>query len=78
MQKVVLDRLRPANARDRLGVRLARLDLSRALDLVEAVMANRIFAVGDGATMADCAAAPALHYANKVIPFEASHPAAFA
>ena len=78
MLKVVLDRLRPEGRSDRLGVRLARTELRRALDLVDATMAGRTFAVGDALTMADCAAAPALHYASKVITLEAAHPNAWA
>ena len=34
----------------------------------------KTWATGDSFTMADCAAAPALFYANKVQPFEATHP----
>jgi glutathione S-transferase len=36
--------------------------------------AVKIWAAGDSFTMADCAAAPALFYANKVQPFETTHP----
>jgi glutathione S-transferase len=36
-------------------------------------MAGRTWAAGAEFGMADCAAAPALHYANMVVPFEATH-----
>ena len=37
-------------------------------------MAARTWAMGETFTMADCAAAPALFYADKVMPFGATHP----
>jgi glutathione S-transferase len=49
--------------------------MGRAYDVFEARMAGRMWAVAEGFSMADCAAAPALHYANKVVGFTASHPA---
>jgi glutathione S-transferase len=36
-------------------------------------MAGKTWAVGDVFTMADCAAAPALYYANEVMPLRAAH-----
>jgi glutathione S-transferase len=42
--------------------------------MIEREMADRSWAVGDSFGMADCAAAPALFYANKVAPFGDSHP----
>ena len=56
------------------GVELARAQLRTALDMTEAKMASRTWAVGETFTMADCAAAPALFYADKVMPFGATHP----
>jgi glutathione S-transferase len=41
--------------------------------MTEAKMASRTWAVGEQFTMADCAAAPALFYADKVMPFAQSH-----
>jgi glutathione S-transferase len=74
MQKIVGDRLRPAGAKDPHGVADARTRLSAALDIVERGLGNNTWAMGDVFTLADCAAAPALFYVNKVAPFEASHP----
>jgi glutathione S-transferase len=36
-------------------------------------MATRPFASGDAFSLADCAAAPALFYANEVMPFGNAH-----
>jgi glutathione S-transferase len=75
MQKIVLDRLRPAEQRDALGVEQARRDLRLSYDMLEQEMRARTWAAGEQFTMADCAAAPALFYANEVQPFGESHPA---
>lgn len=74
MQRIVGDRLRPKEKRDPHGVTENKAQLRIALDVFEKHMAGRTFVSGDGFTMADCSAAPALFYANKVLPFEASHP----
>ena len=37
--------------------------------MLDAEMAEWEWAAGDRFTLADCAAAPALHYANEVLPF---------
>lgn len=78
MQKIVGDRIRPVDQRDPLGVEHARAALAVALGVAEGGMRGRQWAVGDAFSMADCAAAPALYYANRVAPFAASHPSAFA
>jgi glutathione S-transferase len=74
MQKITGDRLRPPGAKDPFGVEQARTQLRTALDLVERDMASKRWAMGDDFTMADCAAAPALYYANKVAPFGTEFP----
>jgi len=73
MQKIVGDRIRPPEKKDPLGVEQAKVQLKTALDMVEQDMANKIWAMGDAFTMADCAAAPGLFYANKVLPFGQTH-----
>jgi glutathione S-transferase len=73
MQKIVGDRLRPAGSKDPFGVEQARTLLRTAYDLIERDMASRTWAIGEAFGMADCAAAPALFYANRVLPFEDSH-----
>lgn len=73
MQKIVGDRIRPAGQNDPFGVAQARAQLAAALDVVDRDLSGKTWAVGDGFTMADCAAAPALYYANRVAPFEGTH-----
>jgi glutathione S-transferase len=73
MQKVVTDRLRPAGKNDPFGVEEARALLQTSLGMVNEDMASNRWAMGDAFTMADCAAAPALFYANMVAPFRESH-----
>jgi glutathione S-transferase len=73
MQKIVTDKLRPAGQNDSFGVAQARAQLATAYDMIEKDMASRTWAVGDAFTMADCAAAPALFYADKVAPFGQTH-----
>jgi glutathione S-transferase len=68
MQKIVGDRLRPTGRGDPDGVAQARSLLDTAYALIEGSMAARTWASGDAFTLADCAAAPALHYANRVHP----------
>ncbi|MEH2510739.1 glutathione S-transferase [Nitrobacteraceae bacterium AZCC 1564] len=73
MQRIVAERLRPADQKDPFGVDEARARLRTALDLIDKDMASRKWAAGDVFTMADCAAAPALFYANLVMPFGNTH-----
>ena len=78
MQKVVDDRLRPVEARDPLGVSRARGTLATAYGIVEDVMSRRTWAAGETFSLADCAAFPALYYANEVAPLAPQHPATIA
>ena len=73
MQKVVTDRLRPAGQRDAYGVEQAKTQLRTAYDMIDQDMEKRTWAMDDAFTMADCAAAPALYYANLVVPFGDAH-----
>jgi glutathione S-transferase len=70
MQKIVTDRLRPAGQNDAFGVDQAMQQLREAYAVIEKEMAQRTWAVGEQFTLADCAAAPALFYADTVLPFE--------
>jgi glutathione S-transferase len=78
MQKIVTDRLRPEGGHDSFGVDEARRLLSTALELVDGAMGSKEWAAGTEFSMADCAAAPALWYANEVQPFADKHSNAFA
>jgi glutathione S-transferase len=69
VQKIVADRNRPAGAKDPFGVEEAHAKLAKAYAVVEAEAAKRTWLSGDDFGLADCAAAPALFYADKVQPF---------
>ncbi|MER8549018.1 glutathione S-transferase family protein [Mesorhizobium sp. M1182] len=75
MQKIVGDRLRPEGKTDPFGVEQARAQLRSSYAIIEQDMRSRTWTVGASFTMADCAAAPALFYANKVEPFGDEYPA---
>jgi len=68
MQKIVGDKLRPATAKDAHGVSQAKAQLATSYALIDKDMQNNHWALGDAFSMADCAAAPALYYANLVVP----------
>jgi len=74
MQKIVGDRLRPEGAKDPHGVEQAKARIDVALDMIDAEMSDRTWAMGDAFTLADCAAAPALFYLNKIAPLGGRHP----
>ncbi len=69
MQKIVGDRLRPAGQGDAHGVEAAQAQLRLAYDMIDGEMATRTWAAGDAFTLADCAAAPPLFFAGKLVPF---------
>jgi glutathione S-transferase len=79
VQTIVGDALRPEDAKDPHGVTQAR----SALDVGYATLARQLegrehagWLAGDRFTLADCAAAPALHYADVVHPLDRdAHPA---
>jgi glutathione S-transferase len=73
MQKIIADRLRPEGKKDPYGVEEARELLKTSLSMIDEDMASNRWAVGDDFTMADCAAAPALFYADWVAPFQETH-----
>ena len=73
MQKIVTDRLRPAGKSDAYGVEQAKMQLHQAYAVIEQEVAAKTWMTGDAFTLADCAAAPALFYANTVVPFGVTH-----
>jgi glutathione S-transferase len=73
MQKIVGDRLRSASKEDPQGVEEARARLRTSYAMIDKEMATRNWAMGEEFSLADCAAAPALFYANEVLPFGAGH-----
>lgn len=74
MQTVVFGRIRPDGKRDFFVEEQARAGLAKVYDLIEGRIDGRQWAAGDAFTLADCAGAPSLYYADKIVPFRASHP----
>ena len=70
MQKIMLNRLRPADKKDPQGVEEAQAQLRTSYAMIEQQMANRAWAMGQDFGLADCAAAPPLFYSSMVLPFE--------
>jgi glutathione S-transferase len=68
VQRIVSDSLRSAEARDPQGVAEAREMLDRSYDWLNKVMDDREWAAGEAFSLADCAAAPTLFYADWVHP----------
>ena len=68
--KIVTDKLRPEGGHDPYGVEHARAQLETAYAIADGWLERGPWAAGELFSMADCAAAPALIYANKVVPFE--------
>jgi glutathione S-transferase len=66
MQKIVADALRPEGDRDACGVAEARAGLDATYDLLDSQLGRETWLAGSTITLADCAAAPALHYAYVV------------
>lgn len=69
MQEIVLDHLRGAKG-DMGG---PRATIRTAYALIDQHMASLPWAAGQGFSMADCAAAPALFYAHTLAPFSEQH-----
>lgn len=74
MQVPVSDMLRPSEHRDPFGVTRARERLLTAYEWLEANLGPGEWATGDEFTLADCAAAPSLFYADWVEQIGPSRP----
>jgi glutathione S-transferase len=70
MQKIVADALRPPGALDPHGVGEARSLLGHAYRWLDEHLADREWAAGGSFSLADCAAAPALFYADWAQPID--------
>ncbi len=73
MQKIVLDRLRPEDRKDPAGVSDAFDTLKTAYDMIEHHLDGKAWANGTAFGIADCAALPALFFAETLLPFSQSH-----
>ena len=67
MQQVVAERMRPEDQHDPYGVDQSRAAIRRGYDAVEPMIAGP-WAMGEAFTLADCAALPALFYADYAVP----------
>jgi glutathione S-transferase len=74
MQKIVFNRFCPAEARNAHDVAQARSTIETAYGWLEGKLAGREWAAGAEFSLADCAAGPSLHYANRVQPLEGRFP----
>ena len=73
MQRIVAEHFRPPGSEDRFGVGQARTMLNTAYDWLETELGGP-FAAGEAFTLADCAAAPSLFYADWVEPIGDGRP----
>jgi glutathione S-transferase len=67
-QRIVFDFIRSKETRDPTGVAAARAMLDRAYAWLDAELPHENWAAGGAFSLADCAAAPALLYADWVHP----------
>ncbi|MBY5833787.1 glutathione S-transferase family protein [Rhizobium ruizarguesonis] len=74
MQTLVSNHMRPEGTADEREVEAAKATLATAYSMIEKQLADKPWISGDGFTMADCAAAPALFYAETLIPFSQEQP----
>jgi glutathione S-transferase len=73
MQKFSADAMRPADVKDPTGLEEARATLNKAYGWIDGRLAGRTWAAGEDFTLADCAAAPALFYADWMHPISAQY-----
>jgi glutathione S-transferase len=74
MQKIVFNRFCPAEARNAHDVMTSRSTIEKAYGWLESRLTGREWAAGPAFGLADCAAGPALHYANRVQPMNGRFP----
>lgn len=75
MQRIVADHLRPPSVRDSHGVGEAKALLDTAYRWLDGAMSERTWAAGGAFSLADCAAAPTLFYADWVHEIAETFPA---
>lgn len=69
---------RMRDPRDAVGEAQGKSLIATALAITEKDMAGKTWAAGESFSLADCAAAPALFYADMIQPFAGTHPNAAA
>jgi glutathione S-transferase len=73
MQKIVVNQLRPEADRDAYGVIEARTLLDKIYAWLDERVGGRVWACGASFTLADCAAAPSLFYADWAHEIPSAH-----
>lgn len=73
MQKIVFNQIRQESDRDAYGVTEARTMLDTAYAWLDHVITKRTWAAGESFSLADCAAAPSLFYADWAHEIPARH-----
>ena len=68
LQRVVADRLRPEDRRDAMGVEQALDKIRGGYEAIAPMIPDAGWAMGEAFTLADCAALPALYYADYAVP----------
>lgn len=61
--------MKPEDKRNAEGIEKARFRATTMYEFLDKQLADRTWLMGDAFTMADCAAAPGLGYATKMLPF---------
>ena len=74
MSRIVFERFRADGHRDPGAVESAHKLIATARAWLETRLEGRAWAAGEDFSLADCAAAPSLHYAEKVQPSEGRFP----
>jgi len=69
LTKIVTDNFRPEGKADPQGVEEARALIASVYPILDERLAHGGWSVGHDFSLADCAAAPALFYANTAVPF---------
>jgi glutathione S-transferase len=72
-QQIVAERLRPEGSKDPFGAEQNRAKVREGIELVAPMIVGP-WAVGESFTLADCAAFPALFYADYAVSLDASPP----
>ena len=73
MQKIGADGRLPEGDRDPLGAGRSRRAIIAAYGMLVGDLGDKTWLMGEDFTLADCAAAPALFYASKMVPFGPEH-----
>ncbi len=68
LQAIVNNAMRPDDAKDQTGTDQAHAMLDKIYHWLESRLAGKVWATGDAFTLADCAAAPSLFYADWAHP----------